>query len=204
MPITAAFVVKHESNAGGGLVVDETGCMVIVDKKPSSQESKYFNPMLFATLCKKPIDAKLDEQLLFSTKKFKNGRWIVQAESASTHIATNPSSTLKRIVSVPKPMKKQVFSEQKTLCQSDLNRNERISANLKRDMRTVHKSTTLSLNTYIDTIHRIQETAIKFLHSRHVMTKLDSQFKGIKPYHIDYLGFDTLKGSVARNLINHN
>lgn len=140
LPITIAIVVSPEpGQTGGGLYVSaENESMAVVDKfkfQNAEQEKNedyafYFNPMLYAMYTVNPLPPEFEEGSLFLANK-KN---YIQAESASTHLATNPQRVLKRIVSVPSEELKQVFQQNKTIDETHKDKLQDIHDQIQRDV----------------------------------------------------------------------
>ncbi len=163
LPITVAIVISGASSVGGGLYVDTNGNMSILDKFKLKNKVKQtvskFNPMLFASLIKKPISYSEENDLIFVTQKNKKGVLIYQGESAATHIATNPRRVLKRIINVEENIT-EVFKDQKTIDQSHAHNTTHIAQQLAADISLIEEKTKINKRNIINLINNIQEESI--------------------------------------------
>ncbi len=139
MPMTIAVVVSpRPEHKGGGLYVHKDLLLTaIVDKTQMSkeQESKkdftfYFNPMLYTIYPKAPLTGELEQGTIFVAKKGTDNPYY-QGESASTHLATEPTKTLKRTVAVPEKLLENAFLQQKTIDETTVSANIPLSNKIK-------------------------------------------------------------------------
>lgn len=170
MPVTVAIVIESFSSTGGGLFVDRDQQMVIADRFQTLDEDTEtrFNPMVFATILKKPLAHDMEDPVIFTSMKSKTGVLILQGESAATHLATCPDHVLKRVINVERKDVRSVFIEQKTLDQSHPENLIETTEGLSKTLRRVAKMSGITLDLAIDIIHSQEKKAIDRLHMRQV------------------------------------
>ena len=120
--------------------------MAVVDNRNMTKEQEankdfefYFNPVLYATLISKPMNNRLESKAIFLTNKAPKGVPVIQAESARTHIATDPNKFLKRIIIVPSEKLETAFVQLKTLDEADVNSNKELAKMLEGYIRKIAK-----------------------------------------------------------------
>jgi len=178
LPLTVAIVIADYQSVGGGLHVNESGQMAIVDKYQCSKEQQCFskfNPMLFSTLIKKPYNKEMDTKLIFISKKNKKEVLSIQGESAATHIATDPNHVLKRIIELPKSQQARAFAEQKTIDQSHGDNNKELTKELYRDLLLLAKKSGIMVDDMVIILNRLQEKAIEDLHKSDQVGEINKQ-----------------------------
>lgn len=128
LPITIAVVAEVDKiKPGGGLflhrdtkqmcIVEEPNIELTPEQRKNNDFITYFNPVLFSILAKKPMSGDMETNAIFlttkgTTEKFRKG------ESASTHLATDYNTVLKRVITVPSAKIASVIVENKFITSS--------------------------------------------------------------------------------------
>ena len=169
--MTIAFVVSpRPEHKGGGLYVNKhSRRMAIVDKQQMTKEQEqskdfsfYFNPMLYIVNVEEKLDGKIETNAIFVAKKGTIDAYF-QGESASTHLATDPKYTLKRIVVVPKEKLENAFLQQKTIDETTVSANKDLTAKLTGIVESLAKEKGKSMAEIADILFTAQEQGRKHL-----------------------------------------
>lgn len=197
LPITVPVVAEIEPGVvptGGGLHVNkDTKQMAIVDKlNMTPDQSKngdfkmYFNPMLFTTLVKKPMTGDMESGTIFVAEKGTTEKFL-KGESASTHIATDPSRVLKRVITVPFNKKSTVIVEHKSLAESTIGSNKAPAQKLEKYLKAIAVEKGLSITQLVDSLKMAQAAGIqaivggKKVEAKQSDVQLPDQLKKILP-----------------------
>lgn len=175
LPITIAVVAEVAPGviqAGGGLFVNrDTQQMAIVDKRNLTKEQEknadfltYFNPVLFTTMPKKEMTGDMESNAIFVTEKGTTEKFL-KGESASTHLATDPTQVLKRVIYVPFNQKSTLIVEHKYLNETTVSAPENKAAvqQLAGCLKKIAQENGVSTKEMAEKIWDAQEAARKVL-----------------------------------------
>jgi len=169
--MTIAFVVSpRPEHKGGGLYVNRNSKkMAIVDKQQMTKEQEqnkdfsfYFNPMLYIISVEDKLSGKIETEAMFVAKKGTVDAYF-QGESASTHLATDPKYTLKRIIVVPKEKLENAFLQQKTIDETTVAANKELAGKINNIIELLAKEKGKTTEEIAETFFVAQEQGRRFL-----------------------------------------
>lgn len=188
LPVTIAMVVEPEKGQTGGGLHNEKGTrnVEIVDAVNMSEKQKkehnfktYFNPMLFSTHVKIPMNlADMEENALFIEDKTQGVIKYNQAASTSTHLATRAEKVLKRVVFVELAEMSSLFKQNKTIDETSADFLNELHVQVKEDIEYLAKylkkhdpdySGNYSVESIAQAFYYVTEKARKELHKKYYL-----------------------------------